>query len=95
MKADPNWLYPDFDRFDWQKHEAELQRQKDGNPDSYDEDAAGEYDEREPEIEGSRLYDVGWMRVKLYTLIPHLYQILIGPHSWDTVHSRPPEVFGR
>ena len=89
IRADESWDQPDFDRFDWEKHETEKQRREsDDGPGDEDD----EYDEGEPEIEGSRRTDVGWMKVQVPHLIPGLYRTLIQDHSWDHMYCRPPGV---
>lgn len=86
MRADASWEMPNFDRFDWVKYKYEQKGQKaddgpddeDGEGDEDDEDEEeDDYDEGEPEIEGSRLFDVGWMIVKVDPLIPETYATLI------------------
>ena len=53
------------------------------------------YDEGESEIEGSRLSDVGWMMVKVDSLIPETYATLIKGFMWDNIYCRPPQVMER
>lgn len=52
-----------------------------------------DYDEGEPEIEGSNLYDVGWMMVDVTSLVPARYSTLIKNPLWDGLYrSRPPKM---
>lgn len=54
--------------------------------------SAPEYrlDEGEEEVEGSRLYDVGWMKAPIRGLVPEVYSILRTNHRWDHLYCRPP-----
>lgn len=76
IRADESWDYPDFDRFDWSTYET-----------PEDEDA--NFDENEEEIEGSRLYDVGWTRVEVDELIPECYLPLVQTSAWANLYNRP------
>jgi len=78
VRADEGWSAPDFDKFDWSTHV----------PGPEDDP----YDEGEEEIEGSRLADVGWMKVSVDELIPELYTTLTQNHLWDNYYLRPPEI---
>lgn len=99
VRADKDWRMPDFDRFDWDKHESEKQKQESGDGqddvEAREDDDEDDYDEGEPEIEGSRLFDVGWMKVKVETLLPEMYETLIRAFLWDRFYCRPPEVLDR
>ncbi|RMY45146.1 hypothetical protein D0864_15496 [Hortaea werneckii] len=53
------------------------------------------YDESEPEVEGSRLYDVGWMMVDATSLVPAAYSTFIKSSSWDRLYCRPPKILER
>lgn len=98
VRADESWDLPDFDRFEWSSRFYTSQIQQhvesfDGN----DEDDADddEYDEGEPELEGSRLHDVGWMTVKVHSLIPEMYATLVKSYLWDKMYRRPPALVER
>jgi hypothetical protein len=101
VRADESWDLPDFDHFDWTKYEAEQKPRGASNDgaieadedddeydDEYDED---DYNEGHPEIEGSRLADVGWMKVRAGHLIS-AYSTLFRGWLWDDIYSRPPQV---
>lgn len=79
IRADESWDYPDFDRFDWAARAREME--------SEEEDP---FDEGEEEVEGSKLSDVGWMKVCVDGLIPDVYAALTSPHMWDNMYCRPP-----
>ena len=83
IRADESWQCPDFDRFDWSTHVA---------PDPEAGEWETHWDEGEPEIEGSRLHDVGWMRVNIPALYPDIYSLLDEDHMWDVGYMRPPEI---
>jgi hypothetical protein len=95
VRADDSWDMPDFDTFDWTKHEVEnqLRRElrdeavKDDNDDYEDDD----YDDGAPELEGSRLYDVGWMKLSAECLL-QAYANLQKYGSWDSRYVRWPRV---
>jgi hypothetical protein len=104
VRADGFWEMPDFDRFDWAKHEAEKEAEKtqgressdgtieeDGDDDDEDDYEDDEYDDHEAEIEGSRLHDVGWMKVRADSLV-HAYSVLQKVVMWDRLYKRPPQV---
>ena len=100
VRADENWAMPDFDLFNWEKYMADKKKQSssggagdDGDDTEGDED--DDFDEGEPEIEGSRLFDVGWMRIKVETLIPEMYDTMIKGFMWRKFYCRPPEVADR
>ena len=78
IRADSDWEDIDYDHFDWSKHKP---------PEDPEEDDP--HDENEVEVEGSRRYDVGWMKVQVDDLIPGLYDNLIQCHSWDSIYVRP------
>lgn len=71
VRADEDWDQPDFDRFDWKNYESSKARNVEnrGGDENEDEDE-DDYDEGEPEIEGSRLHDVGRMMVNVTSLVP-------------------------
>lgn len=92
VRADETWDLPDFDRFDWKSYKA-LDADKDDHEDE-DEDEDN-YDEGEPEIEGSRLYDVGWMMVDATSLVPAAYSAFIKSSSWDRLYCRLPKIMER
>ncbi|KAI5238796.1 hypothetical protein E4T43_07166 [Aureobasidium subglaciale] len=46
-------------------------------------------DENEEEIEGCKLYDVGWMRVSVEDLMPRTYGNLIDINSWELYYHQP------
>ena len=93
VRADESWDLPDFDRFDWLTYkQASFENEGVGNEDVEEED---EYDDGEPELEGSRLHAVGWMKVKVESLIPEMYATLVKGFLWDTIYRRPPGVVER
>lgn len=71
IRTDSDLEAPDYDRYDWSKHK--------GPEDPEDEDDP--HDDNEEQIDGSRLYDVGWMKVQVDDLIPSLYDDLIQDHN--------------
>lgn len=81
IRADDSWERPDYDRYDWASHKA---------PEGEDEDDL--HDDLEEEIEGCRLADVGWMKVRFGSLVPSLYDALMEAHMWDPLYVRPPGV---
>lgn len=78
IRADEDWDTPDYDRFDWSGYTAA----KVDDP----------HDENEEEVEGSRRYDVGWMKVRVEELAPSLYARLMKTHLWDAMYRRPREI---
>ncbi|KAI6796384.1 hypothetical protein KC363_g6156 [Hortaea werneckii] len=94
VRADENWDLPDFDRFDWHSYESSKACNVEDKDYSEDEDE-DDYDEGEPEIEGSRLHDVGWMMVDATTLVPETYSTFIKSPSWDRLYCRPPKILER
>jgi hypothetical protein len=99
IRADDAWDVPDFDRFDWAQHKAGKQAKKkrrrewrirstEKNDDESEDD---EYDHREAEIEGCRLYDVGWTKVRADSLI-YAYSVLQKVWLWRAFYKRPPQV---
>lgn len=82
LRADDDWLsanYPDFATFDWSQY---------SRPDKEELD----YDQREEEVEGCRLYDVGWMKFRLFDLYLDLWTQLAGAiYQWDNIYVRPSE----
>jgi hypothetical protein len=102
VRVDDGWDLPDFDRFDWAKYEAEKVAGKEQGGESsdgaveeddedYDDDEDDEYDDLQPEVEGSRLTDVGWMKVRADSLI-QAYSLLQKVWMWDNFYTRPPQV---
>jgi hypothetical protein len=107
VRADSSWDMPDFDRFDWAKYEAEKEAEKkkqgrdssdevmhEGNgddEDDYYDDEDDQFDDGEPEIEGSRLHDVGWMKLSAECHI-QAYAALQKVDLWDGRYLRPPLV---
>ncbi|KAK3110182.1 hypothetical protein LTR53_015798 [Teratosphaeriaceae sp. CCFEE 6253] len=91
IRADEDWDLPDFDRFDWSMHGAADAIADDGE----DDEGEDEYDEGEPALEGSRLRDVGWMRVGVDSLVPETYATLTKGFMWDKLYCRPPKVMER
>jgi hypothetical protein len=102
IRADDSWENPDFDRFDWAKYEAvkEIEKKRrresddgavegDEDDDEEDDDEDDEFDGPEPEIEGSRLHDVGRMKVRADSLL-QAYASLQKVWSWDHIYQRPP-----
>lgn len=51
-----------------------------------------EHGDREVQIEGSRLADVGLMKVTAQCLIPSVYHGTIQNIMWDVEDVRPPEI---
>ena len=50
-------------------------------------------DESEEPVEGCRLYDVGWIKVRVERLVPDIYKDLLEHHHWYNYFKRPPEVW--
>lgn len=96
IRADESWDLPDFDRFDWSVNRP-LNRDVPRNEDEVDGDVDedDEYDEGELDIEGSRLHDVGWMKVKVESLLPEMYATLVKGFMWDKLYRRPPTIVER
>lgn len=46
-------------------------------------------DEGEPELEGSTMYDVGYMKVSVDGLVPSVYELLVNDRMWDVSYVRP------
>lgn len=82
IRADASWDLPDYDRFNWSIH----------SPADPEEDEDDEYDEFEDEIARSRLFDVGWVKVRAKSLVPELYNTLMKNNLWNSVYVRPPEI---
>lgn len=78
IRADDAWESLDFDRFEWSRRKLEPGQEEDP------------LDEREPEVEGSRLSDVGWMKVSPDGLVPGVYDMLTRSAMWDVFYCRPP-----
>lgn len=107
VRADRGWDLPDFDRFDWASHESlkaaeaeKQERNEEEDGDEYEDEEEyededeyeDEYDKGEPEIEGSRLTDVGWLMVCAGSLVPETFAALIRSFVWDIKYRRPPKV---
>ena len=60
------------------------------DPETYDPT-----DEGEPEVEGCKLEDVGWMKVAVCGLMPEAYSFLQGLGAYYSVYQRPPMVWVR
>lgn len=65
---------------------------------SYDWEAMGQdpaqddpEDEGEEEVEGCKMFDVGWMKVNSNGIAPRTYDLLDGM-GWDGLYVRPPRV---
>ena len=50
-------------------------------------------DDGEPEIEGCKMQDVGWMKVCVHGLLPSAYSILQQSGAYYAVYTRPPHVW--
>ena len=48
-------------------------------------------DEGEEEFEGSKQYDLGWMRLNASMIAPRAYNVM-GGSGWEGNYSRPPEI---
>lgn len=90
-----NLIKRDWPEPDWGDHRPTKYPEDEEEYDDEDED---EDDDAEslPEIDGSTEYDVGWMKVLLSNVGPHLYSALVGnpmgTHDrWDDYYRRPPE----
>lgn len=79
IRADDAWEALDFDRCDWSRRKLVPDQEEDP------------FDEGEPEVEGSRLSDVGWMKVSPDGLVPGVYDILTRSAMWDVFYCRPPQ----
>lgn len=90
IRADRSWDHPDFSVFDWARWDPE-RRERGAEVDEEDEEEEM-YDEREPEIEGCRLADVGWMKVSVNDLLPSLYFPFVDDSRWDYFYLRPPTI---
>lgn len=51
---------------------------------------ADPFNKGKEEVEGSKLSNVGWMKVCVDGLIPDVYATLTSPHMWDNMYCRPP-----
>lgn len=82
IRADESWQLPDYSSFNWAEWEARVESE---------EEREG-IDDGESEIEGSRLSDIGWMKVSVDMLYPDLYSNLVNNDDWENLLCRPPEV---
>lgn len=58
--------------------------------DDEDDEDDEEYDDnRFGEIEGSKEEDVGWCKVKTFTLMPSSFSTLCHPNAWYRFYRRP------
>lgn len=74
---DVSWAPPDPATYDWEAM---------GKTPGVDDPA----DEGEAEVEGSKLYDVGWMKVNAVMLAPRTYNVM-GGSGWHANYRRPPK----
>lgn len=75
---DMSWAPPDPATYDWNAMEKDPETN-----DPADEGEAG--------AEGSKLYDVGWMKVNAAVLAPRTYNVM-GGSGWHANYRRPPRV---
>jgi len=75
---DMSWAPPDPATYDWEVT---------GKDPGTDDPA----DEGEAEVKGSKLYDVGWMKVNAAMLAPRAYNVM-GGSGWHGSYRRPPQV---
>lgn len=61
-------------------------------PGNHEDDEDDEEDDDDPleEIDGSTEEDVGWCRVKTFTLMPSSFSTLCHPNAWYRFYQRPP-----
>ncbi|TKX25992.1 hypothetical protein C1H76_1839 [Elsinoe australis] len=52
----------------------------------------GEEEDEELELEGLRLWDVGWLKTGLEYLYPSTYELLYADEAWELLYQRPPEI---
>lgn len=91
---------PDFDGIgyvnlihaEWKKPDPATYDNEDNGLDPETDDPT---DDGEPEVEGCKMEDVGWMKVSVYRLVPSLYSILQKSGGYYTVYTRPPQVWAR
>lgn len=88
VDASMDWPYPDFSTYDWSTYKAPPV-----DTEEYDEfQSTGQaWDGGEREVEGSKLYEVGWMKVKTADLNPDLYENLNEGYWWRYAYRRPLE----
>jgi len=60
--------------------------------DTLDGEDTDPWDEGEEEVEGCKLYDVGWAKVGVASLYPEVYAMLIDDNRWHTHYCRPPGI---
>lgn len=57
-----------------------------------DDPELGEEEDEGLELEGLKLWDVGWLRTGLEYLYPSTYELLYADEAWELLYQRPPEI---